>query len=109
KELGLSDRGLAKACVRLEIPMPGLGYWRKVERGIRVRKTPLPKPSASCQLQTRFRIKLDDDGQGESEALQEIKAFEFAPENRITVPDRIGKYDPIVQRTLKYLLNGYKG
>lgn len=32
KELGVSDRGLAKHCQRLEIPLPGRGYWSKFNR-----------------------------------------------------------------------------
>lgn len=30
KELGVSDVGLAKACKRAGIPVPGLGYWTRV-------------------------------------------------------------------------------
>lgn len=33
KEWGLSDRGLAKACARLQIPVPPRGYWAKVRQG----------------------------------------------------------------------------
>lgn len=29
KELGVSGVGLAKACKRIGIPVPGLGYWTK--------------------------------------------------------------------------------
>lgn len=42
KELGLSDRGLAKICEKYDIPRPGLGYWAKVEHGKKVNKKPLP-------------------------------------------------------------------
>lgn len=31
--LGVSDKGLAKACRRAQIPVPGRGYWAKVEAG----------------------------------------------------------------------------
>lgn len=39
---GISDVGLAKVCKRLKVPIPGLGYWRKIEVGQRVRKKALP-------------------------------------------------------------------
>jgi len=39
---GLSDRGLAKACQRMEIPLPPRGYWAKVAAGRKVRRPSLP-------------------------------------------------------------------
>ncbi|HEX7069340.1 MAG TPA: hypothetical protein VF190_00980 [Rhodothermales bacterium] len=43
EEWGLSDRGLAKACQRLQIPVPPRGYWAKVHAGKRPRRARLPK------------------------------------------------------------------
>lgn len=45
KEWGLSDRGLAKACGRLEVPLPSRGYWAKVQAGQRPRRPKLPELS----------------------------------------------------------------
>ena len=42
KEWGLSGRGLAKACRRLQIPVPPRGYWARVAAGQRVRRPKLP-------------------------------------------------------------------
>ena len=39
----LSDRGLAKTCARHQIPVPGRGYWAKIEAGLSATKTPLWK------------------------------------------------------------------
>ena len=39
----ISDRGLAKTCQRHVIPVPGRGYWAKVEAGQPATKTPLWK------------------------------------------------------------------
>ena len=41
-EWGLSDRGLAKACRRVRIPVPPRGYWARREAGQKVRRPPLP-------------------------------------------------------------------
>ncbi|MGO7337756.1 hypothetical protein [Rhizobium leguminosarum] len=38
---GLSDRGLAKTCDRHLVPVPGRGYWAKIEAGQHPRRTPL--------------------------------------------------------------------
>lgn len=43
EEWGLSDRGLAKACRRLQIPVPPRGYWAKKAAGKRVRRPKLPE------------------------------------------------------------------
>src|SRR6267143_5275726 len=38
---GLSDRGLAKVCTRLHVPVPGRGYWQQKAVGKKVRQPPL--------------------------------------------------------------------
>jgi hypothetical protein len=51
KEFGISDRGLAKTCNRLEVPVPPRGYWAKLQAGKRVSKLPLPaaKPMTTTE------------------------------------------------------------
>jgi len=39
----MSDRGLAKICARYQIPVPGRGYWAKIEAGQSAPRTPLWK------------------------------------------------------------------
>ena len=43
---GLSDRGLAKTCERMGIPVPGRGYWAKVQSGRVPPQAKLPKIKA---------------------------------------------------------------
>jgi hypothetical protein len=43
KEYGISDVGLAKMCRRLEVPIPGLGYWAKKQHGKPVEQIPLAR------------------------------------------------------------------
>jgi len=38
----ISDRGLAKACVAANIPVPERGYWNKLQAGKKTSKKPLP-------------------------------------------------------------------
>lgn len=49
KEFGISDRGLAKTCARLEVPVPSRGYWAKLQAGKRASGAPLraPKPETA--------------------------------------------------------------
>lgn len=42
KEFGLSDVGLAKLCRRHNIPLPGRGYWARIQFGQNPQKTTLP-------------------------------------------------------------------
>lgn len=42
KELGLSDRGLAKICARHRIPNPPRGYWARLAAGQHVRVPAFP-------------------------------------------------------------------
>jgi hypothetical protein len=41
-EYGISDVGLAKVCRKLEIPLPGLGYWTRIACGHTIARPPLP-------------------------------------------------------------------
>ena len=42
KEFGISNVAVAKACRRANVPVPGLGYWAKVQADKKPRRTPLP-------------------------------------------------------------------
>lgn len=47
---GISGPGLAKACRRLQVPVPPRGYWAKLEAGQRVGRPPLPTlPSGQAE------------------------------------------------------------
>lgn len=43
ERFGLSDRGLAKTCLRHQVPVPGRGYWAKIDAGRPVLRTPLAR------------------------------------------------------------------
>lgn len=43
EQFGISDRGLAKICLRYQVPVPGRGYWAKIDAGQPANKTPLAK------------------------------------------------------------------
>ncbi len=47
KKYGVSDVGLAKACRKLGVPLPGLGYWAKKTAGKKVLKRP-PLPALAA-------------------------------------------------------------
>jgi hypothetical protein len=43
KQFELSDKGLAKKCIKHKIPTPSLGHWAKVKNGKKTQKVLLPK------------------------------------------------------------------
>src|SRR5712671_995299 len=55
KEFGMSDVGLAKLCRRHQIPVPGLGYWAKVQFGQKPERLPLPAADARFENITIYR------------------------------------------------------
>jgi hypothetical protein len=42
KEFSLSDVGLGKLCRRHQIPVPGRGYWARLQSGQHLKRPPLP-------------------------------------------------------------------
>lgn len=51
----LSDVGLKKICCKNCIPVPGRGYWRRVQTGRRVIQTPLPPMDHAPMIEIAVR------------------------------------------------------
>lgn len=101
-KLGLSDRGLAKLCKRHRIPRPGRGYWQKKRYGKDVRRTPLPDLRDDEQELATVAIHRDPSQKGPTEPpgpVEKQQAFEEEEENEITVPERVGRYHPLVRQS----------
>ena len=45
KKYGLSDNGVRKICIALNIPLPKAGHWARIAAGHQVPRVPLPKDS----------------------------------------------------------------
>lgn len=100
KEYTISDVGLRKICIRLEIPVPESGYWAKVRNGKKVKRAPLPpstRNETAIKPDRRLPSELmEDDGpyippildDNLKDAYIAALAFEAAPENRINVLSR---------------------
>ena len=104
RRYGLSDRGLAKICDRMGIPVPGRGYWAKVQSGQSLPQPKLPKIKAGQQS----RVVLSRHGKNHEEgqeyaAVSALVASEALPENQITVPEELTDPHPLVQKTAKSL------
>ena len=101
---GLSDRGLAKICTRMGIPVPGRGYWARVQSGQVPRQTELPK----IKVGQKSVVNLNKRGHilEETKELQDVAGYiesEMHPENQIMVPDVLVDPLPVVEKTAKSL------
>ena len=101
---GLSDRGLAKTCARMGIPVPGRGYWARVQSGRVPPQTKLSKIKAGQQsvvvLNKRGHI-LE-----KTKELQEVAGHiesVMEPENQLIVPDELMDPLPLIEKTAKSL------
>jgi hypothetical protein len=101
---GLSDRGLAKICTRTGIPVPGRGYWARVQSGQVPRQAKLPKIKAG----QKAMVNLNKRGHilEETKELQDVAGnieSEAHPDNKIVVPDELIDPLPLVEKTAKSL------
>ncbi len=113
KDFGISDVALAKRCRRLAIPVPGRGYWARLDAGQKPYRPQLAKREpqrfdegaltvgpADHSIETRAE---GSDG-GPSTAqlddawLQDRLAYEEQPDNAITVPITTREWDETIQK-----------
>jgi hypothetical protein len=92
KHYGLSDRGLAKICLRLNIPVPPRGYWARKAAGQKVVRSELP-PLKEGQKDRLYLHQLDLTPVDPAEGA--FKEFEKRPENLIRVEPVVAEMHPL--------------
>lgn len=105
REYGLSDRGLGKICKRLEIPVPGRGYWQMKKKGLKIPVPPLrpTKKSFATGAYIHRISKPRTDGEQDHETCDLITA-EKLPANLITVPTSLDSPHSLIAMTQKSLM-----
>lgn len=112
KEFAISDVGLRKTCVKLEVPVPKAGHWAKVRNGKEVTRPRLPPSTRNLSAFKPFKrtapidvakpaepIMLDE---AKTAAYREALTFESNPDNAIVVRSGI-PHSPVGEKTLKAL------
>jgi len=102
---GLSDRGLGKICKRLEIPVPGRGYWQMKKKGLKMPVPPL-RPTKKLNATGAYihrTSKPQREGKEDNETCGLITA-EKMPENKIIVPPSLDSPHSLITMTQRSLI-----
>jgi len=105
KKYNISDVGLRKICIRMDIPLPMVGYWNKVKAGksVEVRKLSsvyMGEKEISLTLRVEGENQIED-GLSPQMALQ--KELEIDPNTNLRIPNVLSDPDPIVENAQKVL------
>lgn len=121
KRYGISDNGLRKRCIKLQIPLPPLGYWAKVKVGAKIPKPKLPVIKVKGEtivlrnMNHEHEMELIDIGAQSTEELKKLDGLEvFTSHSRealekwcakIHVPKKVDPFHPLItecQKELEY-------
>jgi len=103
-QFDISDVGLKKICLRNGIPVPGRGYWRRLETGKRVKKTPLPARPNGENIILRGHTAAEAAKQEQVQQKSEAElSIEELPENRLVVSERLSNPHPLTTATKQQL------
>lgn len=102
EQLGVSDVGLAKARRRANIPLPGPGYWAKLQHGHKMERNALPQvgngaPSIVTVSPGQRYLRLDDlpaDIEG-------LVVQEANPDAKVSVIKTLAKPHPLIRSWLR--------
>ena len=108
KRYGVSDVAIAKTCRKMHIPLPGRGYWSKVQNGQILQQIPLP-PFDNCPL-VRRRFQKPKQTQAPEKTIEERlvpEAFVLEQELLLkeSLPEMQVHYRPDIKLTNPYVLN----
>lgn len=98
KRYSISDNGLRKICIKLQIPLPKAGHWMKLRTGKKVKVTPL---SASYKVEQEVKLTIGKSGEAyDPTGLSALaKLQRDLKENHkplITVPDKLKSPNPLI-------------
>jgi len=99
KKYEVSDKSIAKICNKLNVPVPGVGYWRKIEVGEKVEKRKLPDVPPDFQTYHIIRKNEPDYELVISEEAKRMIDFENDLANKIVVPKKRGLLHSLIKRT----------
>ncbi|MGZ8984426.1 MAG: hypothetical protein ACXW11_10810 [Methylotenera sp.] len=110
KKYGLSDNGVRKACIALNIPLPKAGHWAKIAAGHQLPRTPLPKNSKITVYVSHPKPvePLSQEKTEDAIWLEQQESFELDPINHIVVELQPKKFHPLLLETSSRLIEKVK-
>lgn len=99
KEYGLSDKAIAKICNKLNVPVPGVGYWQKLEAGENLKRKPLPDIKPTDPTEHRISKRVPEYDIVISEEAQKRIEEENDPSNKIIVPEKRTNIHWLIKKT----------
>ena len=98
KKYNVSDTGLRKICKRLNIPLPKLGHWQRIQYGKKIIRQPLPEDTKVDQSVTLTL--LDENTKAVVGEISPFKLLQMEIEkdlkSLLKVPDRLVNPDKLV-------------
>src|SRR6476660_9085402 len=89
KRYNISDVGLRKMCIRMEIPLPPAGHWAKIQFGKKFKKTALSakyKGEETAKLQLRDQNSPPTDRKSSSHRKHKIEEVDKDASPSLVVP-----------------------
>lgn len=103
KRYGVSDVALAKACRKMDIPRPGRGFWRQLEKGKSPEHLPLPRATATTILSHEFKPR---DKVAASARTLAPKRKESSFRNPMAVSQRLTEPHVLIEASRAELIRG---
>jgi hypothetical protein len=105
KKYNISDTGLKKICIRLNIPLPKAGHWQKLQFGKKINKLKLSYNDAvEQQITLSLRSEETKNMFGEPSPIKILQnEIENHLQNKLTVPESLTKPDILVTEAKKIL------
>jgi hypothetical protein len=110
KKYGLSDNGVRKACIALNIPLPKAGHWAKIAAGHQIPKTPLPQNSKITFYVSNPKSPepLSQEKTEDAIWFYQQESFELNPINNIFVELQPNKFNTLLLETRGSLIEKVK-
>ena len=108
KDYEVSDKAIAKICDKLNVPVPGVGYWQKLEAGEKLERKRLPDIPPTHPTEHTIR---KNEPSYEFEISEEVNALiekEKNPASKIIVQDKRGSTHILIRRTEQSLEKSYR-
>ena len=107
KKYKISDVGLRKICLKMDIPLPQSGHWQRVRYGKTVSKKKLPKQFSGDNEIILYHREKDDKGNYSIQSPLNILINEIIKDSNLQhiVPKRLSKPDTLIIQARKTLSN----